>query len=189
MFDFCTCCCSTFFLFWCFFCCFWCQNGVTSSIKPQQVTYIVPGIEDFNHEDIADFIRKTRDLLVSSIIDCECFVSYVRELWLGLRIVLMSIVGPCNFGVCLGGAFGEEQVSDCWGVSGGIVFGLPCLLFYWACLNTNAISFLQILYGSRDPLESYCSHLLLSEDDVYFTVSECKGSYTVYHPRPSVLVG
>lgn len=40
----------------------------------------MPGIEDFNHEDIADFIRKTRDLLVSSIIDCECFVSYVREL-------------------------------------------------------------------------------------------------------------
>lgn len=40
------------------------QNGVTSSIRPQQITYIVPGVEKFNHEDIGDFIQKAQDNLV-----------------------------------------------------------------------------------------------------------------------------
>ncbi|KAH7672756.1 Exoribonuclease II protein [Dioscorea alata] len=110
------------------------QNGVTSSIKPQQVTYIVPGIEDFNHEDIADFIRKTHDLLDPAILE-----------------------------------FAWEELLE-------------------KNKSVTAEELAEILYGSRDPLESYCAHLLLSEDDAYFTVSECKGSYTVYQPRPSVLV-
>ncbi|XP_017192070.2 ribonuclease II, chloroplastic/mitochondrial isoform X2 [Malus domestica] len=36
------------------------QNGVTSSIKPQQITYIVPGVENFDHTDISDFIQKAQ---------------------------------------------------------------------------------------------------------------------------------
>ena len=40
------------------------QNGVTLSIKPQQVTYIVPGSENFEDSDIGDFIQKARDNLV-----------------------------------------------------------------------------------------------------------------------------
>lgn len=43
------------------------QNGVTSSIKPQQITYIVPGVENFEHAEIADFIKKAQDNLVCSL--------------------------------------------------------------------------------------------------------------------------
>lgn len=42
------------------------QNGVTSSIKPQQVTYIVPGIDNFDQTEISNFIQKAQDNLVSS---------------------------------------------------------------------------------------------------------------------------
>lgn len=42
------------------------QNGVTSSIKPQQVTFIVPGIDNFDHTEISNFIQKAQDNLVSS---------------------------------------------------------------------------------------------------------------------------
>lgn len=41
------------------------KNGVTSSIKPQQITYIVPGIHNFDQADIADFVRKAQDNMVS----------------------------------------------------------------------------------------------------------------------------
>lgn len=41
------------------------QNGTTSSIKPQQITYIVPGVQDFNHADISDFIERAQNLWVS----------------------------------------------------------------------------------------------------------------------------
>ncbi|XP_038988398.1 ribonuclease II, chloroplastic/mitochondrial-like [Phoenix dactylifera] len=46
------------------------QNGTMSSIRPQQVTYIVPGIEDFDHTNIAEFIQKARHLLDPSILEC-----------------------------------------------------------------------------------------------------------------------
>lgn len=42
------------------------QNGVMNSIKPQQITYIVPGVENFDHTDISDFIQKAHNNLVSS---------------------------------------------------------------------------------------------------------------------------
>ena len=35
------------------------------SIKPQQITYVVPGIEDFDHTDISEFVQKAQGLLVS----------------------------------------------------------------------------------------------------------------------------
>lgn len=44
---------------------------------------------------------------------------------------------------------------------------------------------LQIIFGSMEPLESYSSHVLLSKDEVYFSVVEAKGSRSVYGPRPS----
>ena len=34
-------------------------------IKLQQVTYVVPGIEDFDHIDISEFVQKAQGLLVS----------------------------------------------------------------------------------------------------------------------------
>jgi len=40
------------------------QNGTVASIKPQQVTYIVPGVEDFKYADLPEFIWKAQDLLV-----------------------------------------------------------------------------------------------------------------------------
>lgn len=44
---------------------------------------------------------------------------------------------------------------------------------------------LQIIFGSTEPLDSYSAHLLLSKDEVYFTVLETKGSRSIYGPRPS----
>ncbi|URD84000.1 RNB [Musa troglodytarum] len=46
------------------------QNGVICSIKPQQVTYVVPGIEDFDHTDISEFVQKAQGLLDPSILEC-----------------------------------------------------------------------------------------------------------------------
>lgn len=46
----------------------------------------------------------------------------------------------------------------------------------------------QMIFGSAEPLESYCAHLLLSKDEIYFTVLETKGSCSVYGPRPTMLV-
>lgn len=42
------------------------QNGVISSIKPQQITYIVPGVENFDHTEISDFVQKAKENLVCS---------------------------------------------------------------------------------------------------------------------------
>lgn len=46
----------------------------------------------------------------------------------------------------------------------------------------------EMIFGSAQPLESYCAHLLLSKDEIYFTVLETKGSCSVYGPRPAVQV-
>jgi hypothetical protein len=43
------------------------QNGFGSSIKPQQIKYIVPGIEITEHNDIADFAKKAEEILVCTI--------------------------------------------------------------------------------------------------------------------------
>lgn len=60
----------TYYLFYCYSCYLF-QNGVTSSIKPQQITYIVPGVENFDHAEISDFIQKAQENLV-----CSYLVSY-----------------------------------------------------------------------------------------------------------------
>ncbi|RVW33818.1 Ribonuclease II, chloroplastic/mitochondrial [Vitis vinifera] len=45
------------------------QNGVTSSIKPQQVTYIVPGIDNFDQTEISNFIQKAQDNLDPTLLE------------------------------------------------------------------------------------------------------------------------
>lgn len=110
------------------------QNGTVSSIKPQQVTYIVPGIEDFDQTDIPAFINKAQDLLDPTMLE------YAWAELLGQKKRVTT-----------------EELAE-------------------------------IIYGSRKPLESYCSHLLLSKDEIYFNEIECKGSGTVYEPRPVVQV-
>lgn len=45
------------------------QNGVITSIKPQQVTFIVPGIKNFDHMEISNFIQKAQDNLDPSLLE------------------------------------------------------------------------------------------------------------------------
>lgn len=47
---------------------------------------------------------------------------------------------------------------------------------------------MQMIFGCVEPLESYCAHLLLSKDEIYFTVLEKKGFHSVYGPRSTVQV-
>ncbi|GFQ04786.1 ribonuclease ii chloroplastic/mitochondrial [Phtheirospermum japonicum] len=45
------------------------QNGVMASVKPQQITYIVPGIKDFDHTDITNFVQKAQDNLDPALLE------------------------------------------------------------------------------------------------------------------------
>ncbi|KAL5549913.1 hypothetical protein UlMin_000089 [Ulmus minor] len=110
------------------------QNGVISSIKPQQVTYIVPGVENFDFEEIADFIRKAQNNLDPALLEFA---------WVELIEKNKSVT--------------TEELAE-------------------------------MIFGSSEPLESYCAHLLLSKDEIYFTVLETKGSSSIYGPRPTVQV-
>ncbi|XP_068643326.1 ribonuclease II, chloroplastic/mitochondrial [Aristolochia californica] len=105
------------------------QNGTTSSIKPQQITYIVPGVEDFDHTDISNFIHKSQILLDATLLEYA---------WAELLEKNKSITA--------------EELAE-------------------------------IIYGNREPLESYCAHFLLSKDEIYFSAIERKGTFTVYEPR------
>ncbi|KAF6137806.1 hypothetical protein GIB67_040514 [Kingdonia uniflora] len=110
------------------------QNGVTSSIKPQQVTYIIPGVENFDHMEISDFLQKAENNLDPALLE-----------------------------------------------------------FSWAELleknkSVTAEELAEIIFGSMEPLESYCAHLLLSNDEIYFSVVEAKGPRSVYEPRPTIQV-
>ncbi|GJN17199.1 hypothetical protein PR202_gb04249 [Eleusine coracana subsp. coracana] len=46
------------------------QNGILSSIKPQQVTYVVPGILNFDYSRIVEFLEKAQDLLDPTVLEC-----------------------------------------------------------------------------------------------------------------------
>ncbi|XP_061371834.1 ribonuclease II, chloroplastic/mitochondrial isoform X2 [Gastrolobium bilobum] len=107
------------------------QNGVPSSIKPQQVTYIVPGVDNFDQADIADFVQKAQDNVDPSLLEFA---------WVELLEKKKSVT--------------VEELAE-------------------------------IIFGSAEPLESYSAHLLLSKDEVYFTVLETKGYRSIYGPRPS----
>ncbi|KAK9127088.1 hypothetical protein Syun_015885 [Stephania yunnanensis] len=103
------------------------QNGVTSSIKPQQITYVVPGVENFDHLEISCFLQKAEDNLDPILLEYA---------WVELLEKNKSVTA--------------EELAE-------------------------------IIFGSSDPMESYCAHLLLSKDEIHFTVVESKGSdlYTV----------
>ncbi|XP_052173346.1 ribonuclease II, chloroplastic/mitochondrial isoform X2 [Diospyros lotus] len=67
----------------------------------------------------------------------------------------------------------------------------PSLLEYaWVELleknkSVTVMDLAEMIFGSAEPLESYCAHLLLSKDEIYFTVLESKGSFSFYGPRPA----
>ncbi|KAH0861738.1 hypothetical protein HID58_089999, partial [Brassica napus] len=105
------------------------QNGVSSSIKPQQITYIVPGLYNFNHTELTDFLQRAQDNLDTQLLEFA---------WMEL-LEKNKPVTP-------------EELAE-------------------------------IIYGSSDPLESYCAHFLLSKDEIYFSVLESKGSRSIYSPR------
>lgn len=110
------------------------QNGVTTSIKPQQITFIVPGVKNFNHMDISDFIQKAQNNLDPSLLEFA---------WVELLEKNKSVT--------------VEELAE-------------------------------MIFGSAEPLESYCAHLLLSKDEIYFAVLETKGFLSVYGPRPAMQV-
>ncbi|WOL16565.1 ribonuclease II, chloroplastic/mitochondrial [Canna indica] len=110
------------------------QNGVMSSIRPQQVTYIIPGIENFDETNISDFVQKAQDILDPSILECA---------WAELLEHNKSVTA--------------EELAE-------------------------------VIYGSKESLESYCAHLLLSRDDIYFSTVDRKGYCCIYEPRPSIQV-
>ncbi|XP_058764089.1 ribonuclease II, chloroplastic/mitochondrial-like [Vicia villosa] len=107
------------------------QNGVTSSIKKQQVTYIVPGISNFDQAEIAAFVQKAQDNVDPSLLEFA---------WSELLEKNKSVT--------------VEEMAE-------------------------------IIFGRCEPLESYSAHLLLSKDEVYFTVVETTGLRCVYGPRPN----
>lgn len=110
------------------------QNGVTTSIKPQQITYIVPGVDNFNAAEISDFSQRAQDNLDPSLLEFA---------WLELLE-------------------GNKSVT--------------------------AGELAEMIFGSAEPVESYCAHLLLSRDEVYFTVLDSKGSSSIYGPRSAAQV-
>ncbi|OVA16519.1 Ribonuclease II/R [Macleaya cordata] len=107
------------------------QNGVTSSIKPQQITFIVPGVENFDHMEITDFIQRAESNLDEALLEYA---------WVELLEKKKSVTA--------------EELAE-------------------------------IIFGSTEPLESYSAHVLLSKDEIYFSVVEAKGSRSVYGPRPT----
>lgn len=110
------------------------QNGATTSIKPQQITYIVPGVENFDHAEISDFFQKAQSNLDSTVLEFA---------WVELLENNKSVTA--------------EELAE-------------------------------MIFGSSEPLESYCAHLLLSRDEIYFTSLHSKGPCSVYGPRTTVQV-
>ncbi|KAK4342917.1 hypothetical protein RND71_038733 [Anisodus tanguticus] len=105
------------------------QNGITTSIKPQQVTFIVPGTENFEPTEISEFVQKAHDNLDPALLEFA---------WNELLEKNKSVT--------------VQELAE-------------------------------MIFGSAEPLETYCAHLLLSRDDVYFAVLESKGPSSVYGPR------
>ncbi|GAA0150307.1 exoribonuclease [Lithospermum erythrorhizon] len=110
------------------------QNGTTMSIKPQQITYIVQGAENFDYADIAEFVHKAQNNLDPTLLEFA---------WLELL---------------------EKNES------------------------VTVKELAEMVFGSSEPLECYCAHLLLSKDDVYFTVLETRYHSPVYGPRSAAQI-
>ncbi|KAJ4834299.1 ribonucleotide-diphosphate reductase subunit rnr1 [Turnera subulata] len=110
------------------------QNGNVSSIKPKQITYIVPGVDNFDQEEILNFLQRVKDNLDPSLLEFA---------W----VELLEENNPVT----------PEELAE-------------------------------MIFGNAEPLESYCAHRLLSQDEVYFTVLDTKGSRSVYGPRTALQV-
>ncbi|XP_031251387.1 ribonuclease II, chloroplastic/mitochondrial isoform X1 [Pistacia vera] len=110
------------------------QNGVSCSIKPQQITFIVPGVENFDHSEISQFLQKAQDNLDPALLEFA---------WVELLEKNKSVTA--------------EELAE-------------------------------MTFGSAEPLESYCAHLLLSKDEIYFSVLATKGSRSIYAPRSTAQV-
>ncbi|KAJ3668963.1 hypothetical protein LUZ60_010913 [Juncus effusus] len=106
------------------------QNGIMASVRPQQITYIIPDIEISEYSDIADFEKKALDLLDPTIVECAWLELLEKNEWVTI-----------------------EEVAE-------------------------------IIYGSSGPLESYCTHILLSRDETYFDSVQTRDCI-VYEPRPT----
>lgn len=163
------------------------QNGVTSSIKPQQITFIVPGIENFDHKEISDFVKRAEHNLVGSF-------SYKMQLYVYFSVRLHLVWDFVSIKHMQDPTLLEfawvELLEENKSVTAEELAEVPwlnnssflLLLLKWLYL------ILQIIFGSSEPLESYCAHLLLSKDDTYFIVAESKGSCSIYGPRPTAQV-
>ncbi|KAL2550957.1 Ribonuclease II [Forsythia ovata] len=105
-----------------------------TSIKPQQITFIIPGVENFDHTEILDFVQRAQSNLDLTLLEFA---------WIELleKNKLVRV----------------EELAE-------------------------------MIFGSAEPLERYCVHLLLSNDGIYFTVLESKSSFSVYRYRPAVQV-
>jgi hypothetical protein len=94
------------------------QNGFGSSIKPQQIKYIVPGIEIIEHTDIADFAKKAEEILVCTMYN-PILTSSCIMICANFFPCFFLLKGPINLGVCLVGGFGKETMGNSGGNSGG----------------------------------------------------------------------
>lgn len=105
------------------------QNGVPSSIKPQQITYIVPGVENFEHTDISNFILKAQDNLVGYLIEIVTIYKFsflFPLMWCNMFkysvfCMFWLDAGSDNTRVCLGWASWKKSVSYDRGISWGTV--------------------------------------------------------------------
>lgn len=95
------------------------------------MTYIVPGISNFDQADITHFVQKAQYNMDPSLLEFA---------WFELHEKNKSVT--------------VEEMAE-------------------------------IIFGRVEPLESYSAHLLLSKDEIYFTILESKGLRCVYGPRPS----
>jgi hypothetical protein len=103
-----------------------------------------------------------------------------------LSLIIWFGTGSYYFGMCLDGAFWEGQISNSWGVCRCKVF-IKFVILCLSAYKSDSCDFSQIVYGSKESLESYCAHFLLSRDIVYFVKVDNRGSST-YQPRPSAQV-
>eukprot|EP00252_Welwitschia_mirabilis_P004250 TRINITY_DN1452_c0_g1_i1.p1 TRINITY_DN1452_c0_g1~~TRINITY_DN1452_c0_g1_i1.p1 ORF type:complete len:802 (+),score=154.55 TRINITY_DN1452_c0_g1_i1:173-2578(+) len=107
------------------------QNGVRCSIKPQQITFIVPGSKKMEPSELSNFLEKAKGLLDPTLLQCA---------W-------------------------EELLQE--------------------NRSIKAEDLAKIIYGKTNPLENYCAHVLLSQDEIYFSTRNTKGYSPVYEPRPT----
>ncbi|KAL2508303.1 ribonuclease II [Forsythia ovata] len=45
------------------------QNGAMTSIKPQQITFIVPGVENFDYTETSDFVQRAQSNLDPTLLE------------------------------------------------------------------------------------------------------------------------